>query len=130
MPRNHSSKDIGIYGERIAEKFLKRQEYEILVRNYESDHGEIDLVCRHQKTLVFVEVKARGESSIERPARAVGEKKQKKIIRTAYTYLSEISERDMPLRFDIVEVYLSSRQKPRCELIQSAFEIPRRDKWH
>lgn len=117
------AQETGCFGERVAEAFLKRKGYKTLVRNYKGEHGEIDLVCRHEKTLVFVEVKARGENIIERPATAVGADKQKKMIKTAKAYLSELRDKNIPARFDIVEVYLKLGEKPRCELLVSAFQI-------
>ncbi|MFH1066926.1 MAG: YraN family protein [bacterium] len=111
----------GVYGERVAEAFLRRKGYKILARNYETKWGEIDLVCRHQKVLVFVEVKARDEKTLDRPSRAVDASKRRRLMRTAYAYLAELPERDMPTRFDVVEVYLCAGETPRCELLAGAF---------
>lgn len=118
-----NTQQTGYFGERVAEAFLKRKGYKTLVRNYETEYGEIDLVCRHDKTLVFVEVKARGENAVERPATAVTSEKQKKMIKTAKIYLSELADDKIPARFDIVEVYLKPDAPPRCELFQSAFQV-------
>jgi len=115
----------GFLGESAAAHFLRQQGYKILVRNYVSRWGEIDIVCRHANTLVFVEVKARSEASWEKPAEAVTKSKQRRIIRTAYAYLQELEDSaEIPARFDVVEVYLQENQAPRCELITSAFALP------
>ncbi|MFZ5807606.1 MAG: YraN family protein [Verrucomicrobiota bacterium] len=120
-PDHTDTQTIGKFGEKAAACFLQERGYKILVRNYVSEYGEIDLVCRHKDTLVFVEVKARGESSSERPARAVDEEKRKKIRKTARAYVDELYVRDMPQRFDIVEVYLKQGCAPRCELLTNVF---------
>ena len=98
-----------------------------MVRNYRSRWGEIDLVCRHKKTLVFVEVKARSPESWGTPAEAVTPSKQRRIMRTAYAYLEEIKLQDMPVRFDVVEVFLKGDASPDCRLIPAAFELTSRN---
>ena len=117
----------GDFGEAAACRFLKRQGYKPLVRNYRSRWGEIDLVCRHKGTLVFVEVKARSPESWGSPSEAVTPSKQRRIFRTAYAYLEEIKLRDMPVRFDVVEVFLKGDADPECRLIAAAFELNRRN---
>lgn len=114
----------GRRGERAAERFLRKQGYKILVRNYATRRGEIDLVCRHEGTLVFVEVKAREEGALERPASAVHRAKQRRIIWAAYGYLQELGRNDMPTRFDVVEVWLRGQNAARCEVIPHAFQDP------
>jgi putative endonuclease len=114
--------DSGAWGERVAACFLRRHGYKILVCNYVMPWGELDLVCRHQGTLVFVEVKARGENPWTSGIAAVTPSKQRRLIRTAHSYLGELSERDMPIRFDAVEVELIPGQVPKCELYEAAFD--------
>src|ERR1700685_2522212 len=55
-PTLPTTSEIGAYGERVAASFLRRNGYRILYRNYQTTRGEIDLVCRWGKILVFVEV--------------------------------------------------------------------------
>ena len=50
---------LGERGENVAAKFLRNQGYKILERNYRTSVGEIDIIARDGKTLVFVEVKTR-----------------------------------------------------------------------
>jgi putative endonuclease len=115
-----------LIGENAAAHFLRKNGYKVLTRNYSSRWGEIDIVCRHRDVLVFVEVKTRSASSWEKPIEAVTPSKQRRIIRTAYAYLQELEETNIPLRFDVVEVYLDAQGKTRCELIASAFSSPNR----
>ena len=121
---------VGTYGERIAVSFLKSKGYRPLVRNYKAEwgdrkdqRGEIDLVCRHDQTLVFVEVKTRDASTLMRPAEAVNAHKKRKMIRTAYQYVRELVRPPEHARFDIVEVYLEAMKPPRCTCIPSAFGV-------
>lgn len=111
----------GRYGERVAASYLRSLGYKILTRNYRSRKGEIDLVCRDGKTLVFIEVKTRSDHATERPARAVGKDQKRRIIRAAHAYVSGLSVGRPPVRFDIVEVKLPDQGTPECGVIRGAF---------
>ena len=76
MPWKKSSKSghlrRGARGEKLACRFLKRSGYKILFRNFRGrSGGEIDVVCRDNDTLVFVEVKTRTREDFGRPLEAV-----------------------------------------------------------
>jgi putative endonuclease len=49
--------DTGNFGENLAVKYLEKQGYKILSRNFRVRSGELDIVCRKGRLLVFVEVK-------------------------------------------------------------------------
>jgi putative endonuclease len=49
--------EIGKFGEEIASKYLKRNGYEILVRNYRKKFGEIDIITKNSGELIFFEIK-------------------------------------------------------------------------
>jgi putative endonuclease len=113
----------GVLGEREAARALRRAGYKILVRNYSSRWGEIDLVCRHENTLVFVEVKTRAADALERPARAVHRSKRRRLIRTAQAYVQELGDPSIPQRFDIVEVLLHDEGRAECHILPHAFTV-------
>jgi putative endonuclease len=74
----------GRLGERLAARHLRRNGYKVLYRNFRPPHGgEIDIVCREKKTLVFVEVKTRSADGLGRPADAVDAEKEEALIRGA-----------------------------------------------
>lgn len=85
--------------------FLQQKGYEILERNFRERRGEIDLIAREGRTLVFVEVKYRKTIKNGYPEEAVDERKQRKIRQTAqyYLYRHQIPE-GTPIRFDVVAV--------------------------
>ena len=58
-PQGEEAKHLlrGRLGEEAAEGLLKVNGLKLLTRNYSSDHGEIDLICRDGDCLVFIEVK-------------------------------------------------------------------------
>ena len=100
----------GAAGEVLAARFLRQKGYDILVANYRSRLGEIDLIARDRGFVVFVEVKTRGEDPWFAPREAVTLEKQSRIIATAKLFLSRYPMKEQP-RFDVVEV-LTRRDRP------------------
>src|ERR1700747_3549923 len=103
----------GARGEKLARRYLKRNGYKILFRNFRGrSGGEIDVVCRDEDTLVFVEVKTRTREDFGRPITAVDREKQKRISRGALAWLRMLDNPDILFRFDVVEVILTDGVKP------------------
>ena len=114
----------GRRGEKLAARFLRGNGYKILYRNFRgSSGGEIDLVCRDGDTLVFVEVKTRGDESFGRPLEAIRPDQRKRISRGALAWLRLLDNPEIFFRFDVVEVIIDDVAKPRLELIKNAFEL-------
>ena len=111
----------GLEGEEKAAKYLKKQGYNIIAKNFQTRFGEIDIIAEDKEYIVFVEVKARSEKSIAEPREFVDIRKQKKIIRTAEIYLSENPTEKQP-RFDVVEVK-KDKIKIHINHIVNAFEV-------
>ena len=63
--------ELGIYGESMAERFLKNQGYEIIAKNVRFKKWEVDIVALDDQELVIVEVKTRQTAEIGEPWRAV-----------------------------------------------------------
>lgn len=99
----------GNLGEELAAEFLKSQRYMILERNYSTDFGEIDIICKKQKTFYFVEVKTRRRDRMTpiepRPASSVTPEKQRMILAVA-NYYKKASKKNYKMQFDIIEVIL------------------------
>ena len=125
--RFHSKPDHlrrGTAGEKMAARFLRRRGYKILYRNFRGrTGGEIDIVCRDQDTLVFVEVKTRSREDFGRPFEAVHRDQQKRISRGALAWLRMLDNPDILFRFDVVEVMMREGEEPHVELIRSAFSL-------
>jgi putative endonuclease len=117
-----TSKAVGSKGEDLAVQYLKRKGFKVIERNYHCSAGEIDLIAREGKTLVFVEIKARSSSEFGLPQDAVDRFKQRKMIEAARYYLAErhLTE-DIPARFDVVAIHLKPAG-PQIELIKDAFQ--------
>jgi len=114
----------GTRGEKLACRFLRRNGYKILYRNFKGrSGGEIDVVCRDRDTLVFVEVKTRASEDFGRPIAAVDRQKQKRISRGGLNWLRMLDNPDILFRFDVVEVIIAEDVRPRLELIKNAFPL-------
>lgn len=91
--------------EQLAAASLVRMGFEILEQNYRCRAGEIDLIAREQRYLVFIEVKYRSSGQSGDPAEAVDRKKQRRIIKTARYYLMTHGySEDTPCRFDVAAI--------------------------
>ncbi len=114
----------GAAGETLACRHLRRAGYKILYRNFRGrTGGELDVVCRDGDTLVFVEVKTRTSEDFGRPFEAVRADQQRRISRGALAWLRMLDNPDILFRFDVVEVMMRERGKPRIELIRNAFQL-------
>jgi putative endonuclease len=128
LPWTKSSKSAhlrrGARGEKLACRFLKRSGYKILFRNFRGrTGGEIDIVCRDNDALVFVEVKTRTREDFGRPLKSVDRAKQKRISRGALAWLRMLDNPDILFRFDVVEIIIADDMKPHVELIRNAFPL-------
>lgn len=114
-------RSIGERGEAVAASYMESLGYSILARNYHSRFGEIDIIARDGGDLVFVEVKCRKNADFGTASEAVDFRKRRKLVRTAFHYLSSEAVDECDCRFDVVEVYAVFGRLPRVELIKGAF---------
>lgn len=100
----------GRRGEDIAHRFLQRAGMTVVARNHRtpSGSGEVDLVAWEDDTLVFVEVKSRTTEDFGPPDRAIGEEKRQRLTRAALDYARRAEIPLSQVRFDIVNVVLST----------------------
>lgn len=97
----------GQWAEDKAQQFLIKQGLKLVCCNYYCQFGEIDLIMKHQETLVFVEVRFRKSSRYGSPAESITVSKQTKIINSANHYLASKPHKG-PIRFDAVTLSLSN----------------------
>ncbi|AKL98573.1 YraN family protein [Endomicrobium proavitum] len=112
------SRDIGFAKEKEVADFLKKRGYKILETNFLTRFGEIDIIAKHKKTIVFIEVKYRSSLYAGAPQEAVTSSKQKKIIKAAIMYI-KLHNINSDLRFDVAAVDDKS-----INIIESSFEAP------
>ena len=101
-----SSRSRGIAGEELAARYLRRKGYKIVDTGYRTRFGEIDVIARDKKYLVFVEVKLRSLRSQARPAEYVTADKQRRIVSTALLYVQS-HPTELQMRFDVIEITAS-----------------------
>ncbi|MDZ4845045.1 MAG: YraN family protein [Chitinophagales bacterium] len=111
--------DLGKKGEKIAYMFLRKKGYEILATNFRFEKTEIDIICRKDKVVIFVEVKTRTDDAHGNPEEAVDRKKQDKIVKTAERFI-QVHDMLGDVRFDVVSVLLDGK-KEKVHHIRDAF---------
>lgn len=105
VQRNANKRMIGTCAEERVAVFLQARGMQILARNYRCRQGEIDLIARDGRYLVFVEVKYRSSSRCADPLSAVNRAKQRKICRVAdYFRFTQKVPDDIPVRYDVIGI--------------------------
>jgi len=116
-----NSRSAGKKGENLACKFLKKDKYKILEKNFRCRQGEIDIIAEDRKgVLCFVEVKARSTEDFGLPIEAVTHFKQKRLLATAFIYLESKKIKSKDMRFDIVSIDLVNEE---TEILKNAFDV-------
>ncbi|HZY62898.1 MAG TPA: YraN family protein [Edaphobacter sp.] len=116
----------GERGEREALFHLRKHGYIVVARRWRTPklRGDIDLIAWENDWLCFIEVKTRSERDAMSPAEAaVDDDKKRMLRRMARVYLRsfpERSRREIPVRFDVISVYLESDQ-PEFDLYRGVF---------
>ena len=116
-----STRRTGDWGEDLALHYLAERGYTLVVRNYRTRYGELDLIMRSGGALVFVEVKLRRGREFGDPIEAVTPRKQTAVRSMAEQYLAEREPEFEDLRFDVVGILASRNEPPKVQHIQDAF---------
>lgn len=121
MPKvfTSESQKIGEMGENIAVKFLMKQGFNIIERNYTKRWGEIDIIAQKDNKIYFIEVKSVSRAALDfvekdgyRAEDNMHPWKLKRLARTVQTYLiSRKIPEDSAWQFDLVVVYLDLKNK-------------------
>jgi len=101
----------GATAQRMAELYLQLQGCEILAANLRAGGGEIDLLAREGRTLVFVEVRLRGQGAWSSAAASVDARKRNRLRSCARELLRREPRLSWPgreMRFDLVAVDLEA----------------------
>jgi len=110
-------KPLGQIGEDAAVKFLKKKGYKILERNYFNKSGrrlgEIDIIAKKEKEIVFVEVKTRvmEDSAGSLPEESITPAKLHKLSKIANSYIKLKNLWNQPFHFDAISVRIDSENK-------------------
>ena len=118
------SKLSGAWGEALAAEYLRKKHYKIVASGYRCRFGEIDMIVRHKRFLVFVEVKLRKSARFAAAGEYVDFRKQSRLRSTAAMYLAENPTLLQP-RFDVIEIYApegTATVRPEIHHTEDAFE--------
>jgi putative endonuclease len=114
----------GRRGEDLAHRYLRREGFIIIARNYRlaSGEAEADLIAREGEDLVIVEVKTRESTEYGAPERAVNPEKQRHLIRVGREYARKTGTPWEKVRFDVVSVVTGDKIAcPTITLLRGAF---------
>ncbi len=106
----HNS-ELGKRGEDAAVRYLEARGYEILERNWKCCAGEADIIAFDEDDLVFIEVKTRSNIKLGLPAEAVDAKKRERYEKIAALYLRDFERYDIPVRFDVIGILVTRRDR-------------------
>lgn len=101
-------KKLGNKGELFVVNYLQQQGFIICSQNYRKFFGEIDIIAHKKQLYIFVEVKTRKSTTIAM-GQLVNKSKQKKIIKTAQTFISEQQLHNKTFRFDVALLTQSNK---------------------
>ena len=114
-------RETGILGEKLARDFLKKKGYRIIENNYRCPEGEIDIIARHEDSLVFIEVRTKKSLNFGSPEESITPAKMEKLRTVAAQYRQTHGNLPPQWRIDVVAVELNREGKLlRIELIENA----------
>ena len=102
-PSGHN-KSLGDLGEKQARRYLRRNGWKILEKNFKNPFGEVDVIAVKGGTVAFIEVKTRLSDGFGTPAEAVSEERKRRYISAAKYYFAGRAT-DCTVRFDIIEIF-------------------------
>ena len=126
-PQQAAHLQVGQSGEDLAAHYLQRQGWTIVVRNFESKRGEIDIIARRPiddgaaREVIFVEVKSRTDASQTAPHLSVTYRKRRRITRVARDFADQYGQPHTAYRFDVIGVDFGA-VPPRIEHFEGAFD--------
>ena len=116
---------LGLLGERVAARWLLRLGWTIEAHRFRSGHRDLDLVARRDDVVAFVEVKARRGTGFGDPVEAVGWRKRRELVRSAWVWIDRCGRLGEAYRFDVIGVLLTS-SGARIRHVEHAFEVTER----
>jgi putative endonuclease len=113
----------GRRGERAAFFHLRRLDFVVTAQGWRTPkaHGDLDLIAWDNDVLCFVEVKTRTTRAVAPAEAAVDTDKKRMLRKMAHHYLRQLPNRDVPVRFDILSIYLEPGSSAEFTLFRGAF---------
>jgi len=98
----------GQYGEELAANYLKDKGYKVLKRNFRTRFAELDIICKKNDKLIFVEVKTRIGDEKGKPYEAVDGRKVGILMRACQCFLLQNPYKDCKLSIDVISIILNN----------------------
>ena len=115
-----NTKDLGNIGENIAIELLLSKGYNILERNWRFRKAEIDIICKKDNILVFVEVKSKSYKYFGEPEESISVYKENLIIDAGNQYMLSVNHM-WEIRFDIISVIFDKNNNATITHFKDAF---------
>ena len=97
---------LGKRGEKLAVKYLRNIDCDILLTNYRNRYGEIDIIARDGREICFIEVKTRYYTTRSAPYEGFSPQQKLRVSRAAEAYLESLGTPDVVYRFDLIEIVI------------------------
>ena len=115
-----NARNKGTILESMAIDYLKNKGVLLIQRNFCCKLGEIDLICKDQNELIFIEVRYRKNNTYGNAEESINYKKRQKLIKAALYFLQNTKKYDnSPCRFDVIAIN-GNIINPNIEWIQNA----------
>lgn len=116
--------ETGKLGEELACRTLRKKGYRIIERNYRCRYGEIDIIARNNKILLFVEVRSKTGDVFGTPAESVTRLKKERLSSSIMSYLESHKglPQDWRLDFIGIDIDVTGTRPPHIEIIEGALE--------
>ncbi len=113
-------KRLGSRGEELATKYIEQKGYRLLARNYSTPYGELDIVAKEGKTLVFIEVKTRSSGRYGTGVEAISHWKERHLVTAAQIFCKRYHLEQVDCRFDVISIFYAGSAY-RLHHIENAF---------
>ena len=110
---------LGNQAEKVALSYLEQQGLTLIIKNYQTRFGEIDLIMQDGKSIVFVEVRLRKNNNFGGASESITQAKQRKIAKVAEQFLQQSG--NQACRFDVILMDKADMQH--IQWIKDAFEV-------
>lgn len=99
-----NKKILGKLGEEIAINYLKNRGYKIIKRNFRTRDGEIDIICEKDNSIIFIEVRTKGNLGSILPEESITKKKIERYKKLALEYLMNLEKRYKEIKFEFIGI--------------------------
>ena len=120
MKNKHLNKIKGDFGEELACKFLRDNGYEILTRNYKNYFGEIDIIAKYKRQIIFIEVKTRTNLNYGEEIEAINRYKKRHIENTAKVFIKQNKLEKFQISFDAIQI-LKNKNSLKIKYVKQIF---------